>query len=189
LPAQCSIISGREICRTTLLGGPYVFGTPTSTLYRSDLVRSREVFYPSPVPYADVSAYFEYLRDTDFAFLHQVLSYERVHEDALSTGHKRVNTQVSDILRDFLEYGPVYLTKQEYGSRLEDLLRNYYRVLAAGIMSFKDREFWAYQKKALKELGYPFYGLRLAKALGVKALDLLLNPKQTIEKLFRRIRG
>ena len=189
LPAQCSMISGREICRTTLLGGPYVFGTPTSTLYRSDLVRSREAFYPSLVPYADVSAYYEYLGHSDYAFVHQVLSYERVHEQTLSTAHKRVNTQVSDILRDLLEYGPVYLTEQEYGGRLEDLLRNYYRVLAAGIMSFKRRDFWGYQKKALKELGYPLYSPRLAKALGLKALDLVLNPKQTIEKLFRRMRG
>lgn len=189
LPYRSIVVSGRDICRANLLGGPYIFGNPTSSLYRADLVRGRDSFYPNLAPYADVSAYFEYLQNTDYAFVHQVLSYERVHEQTLSTAHRKVNTQVSDILRNLLEYGPVYLTKREYEGRLEDLLRNYYRVIAAGIMSFKDREFWTYQKKALKDLGYPFYGLRSAKALGMKTLDLLLNPKQTIEKLFRRLKG
>ena len=187
LPARCSVISGREICRATLLGGPYVFGTPTSTLYRSDLVRSREDFYPTPVPYADVSAYFEYLRDTDFAFLHQVLSYERVHENTLSTDHKRINTQAADVLRNFLDYGPVYLTKQEFDGRLEALLGDYYRLLAAGILNFREQKFWEHHRKTLAELGYPFYCRRLTKAIGAKLLDLALNPKETIEKALRRL--
>ena len=187
VPARSSIVPGREICRATLLGGPYVFGTPTSTLYRSDLVRSRAAFFPSPVPYADVSAYFEYLQDTDFAFVHQVLSYERVHEDALSTGHKRINTQALDVLRNFLEYGRAYLTKPEYDERLDFLLRDYYRLLAAGLLNFREREFWKHHRKALTELGYPFYGRRLAKAVAKKLADLALNPKMTVEKVLRRI--
>ena len=45
LPYPSNVVSGREICRQRLLGGPYVFGSPTSVLFRSDLVRSRDPFY------------------------------------------------------------------------------------------------------------------------------------------------
>ena len=36
LPYPSTVRPGREICRNTLLGGPYVFGSPTSMLVRSD---------------------------------------------------------------------------------------------------------------------------------------------------------
>ena len=45
LPYPSTVMSGRDICRWTLLGRPYVFGTPTSILVRSDLVRASESFY------------------------------------------------------------------------------------------------------------------------------------------------
>jgi len=53
------VVNGREICRNTMLGTQaYVFGTPTSLLYRSDLVRRTKTFFPYPedAPHADVSA-------------------------------------------------------------------------------------------------------------------------------------
>src|ERR1700745_3382463 len=45
VPYHSGVMSGREICRQRLMGAPYVFGSPTSVLFRSDLVRSRDPFY------------------------------------------------------------------------------------------------------------------------------------------------
>jgi glycosyltransferase involved in cell wall biosynthesis len=188
LPYQSTVISGRDICRLTLLGGPYVLGIPTSTLYRSDLIRSTDSFYPNLTPYADVSTYFEYLQTTDFGFVHQVLSFERVHERSISSSLRMIGTLTPNLLRNILEYGPVYLTKHEYEIRLEELLDNYYRLLAAGFFNLKDKEFWIYHKRTLEELGHHLYSMRLAKAICVKLLDLLFNPKQTIEKAIRRLK-
>jgi len=44
LPYPSTVIPGREVCRLSLLGGPWVFGSPTSLLIRSDIIRSRETF-------------------------------------------------------------------------------------------------------------------------------------------------
>src|SRR5262249_28453971 len=113
LPYHCTVVPGREICRHTLLGRLYVFGAPTSTLYRASLVWSRSTFYPHLRPTADLSFVYESLKDSDFGFVHQVLSYERIHESATTSGRKKINTRCSDYLRDLLTYGPLYLTPEE----------------------------------------------------------------------------
>src|SRR6266852_2145695 len=62
LPYPSIVIPGRELCRLQLLGGPYVFGTPTSTLYRSNLIKGRNPFYPNAMPEADTSACYKCLQ-------------------------------------------------------------------------------------------------------------------------------
>src|SRR5712692_3563114 len=65
LPYPSTVVSGREICRRTLLGGFYVFGTPTSLLIRSDLIRSREALYNESNIHADKEACFDLLQNVD----------------------------------------------------------------------------------------------------------------------------
>jgi glycosyltransferase involved in cell wall biosynthesis len=186
IPYPAAVIPGRDICRSHLLGGPYVFGTPTSSLYRADLVRARKAFYPNPLPHADISACYECLQTSDFGFVHQVLSFERIHSEAISSGCKKIRTHESAILRNLLCYGPTYLTRQEYENRLEQVLDAYYRVLAVGFFNGEGRKYWDFHQRDLRELGYNCFGSRLAKAICLKFLDMLLNPKQTIEKLLDR---
>jgi len=186
LPHPRTVIPGREICRHTLLGGRYVFGVPTSTLYRSSLVIGNPAFFPNSRPNADVSSFYQYLQEGDFGFVHQVLSYERIHEQATTSERRKINTHRSDALRELLEYGPIYLTPEELERRKEELLDEFYELLALGVVNLRGREFWAYQKKAIGELGYPFLGLRAGRAVLRKVTDLLLNPKQTATKLVRR---
>src|ERR1700678_1501181 len=72
LPYPANRISGREICRKHFLDELYVFGTPTTVLYRSDLVRSRDRFYDETNIHADTDVCFALLQRCDFAFVHQV---------------------------------------------------------------------------------------------------------------------
>jgi glycosyltransferase involved in cell wall biosynthesis len=181
-----TIVSGRDICRWHLLGGGYVFGTPTSLLYRSDLIRGADAFYPNSTAEADTSACYKYLQYADFGFVHQVLSYERVHEAQISSTCKRLDTYRSSWLSDLREYGHAYLTKAEFRSRLEYFLDDYYRFLAVSVFNFRNREFWNYHIRRLEEIGYPIHRIKLAKAICITLLDLLFNPKQTIEKALRR---
>ena len=45
LPYPSTIVPGDVICRATLLKEVYLFGSPTSTMIRSDIIRQREQFY------------------------------------------------------------------------------------------------------------------------------------------------
>ena len=56
VPYTQEVVSGREILRQSLLGGPYVTGAPTALLYRSRLVRERTPFYQGGQLHADTDA-------------------------------------------------------------------------------------------------------------------------------------
>jgi glycosyltransferase involved in cell wall biosynthesis len=181
-----AVLSGREICRLHFLSDISVFGNPTSNLYRSDLIRRTDSFYPNSSAEADVSACFRHLRDADFGFVHQVLSYERVHHDRITTTSRAVNAYLGSKLSDLLTYGPVYLTSDELAQCKKKLLDEYYRFLAIGAVNFQGREFWRYHKKRLQDVGCPLRSAKLAETIALKLADLLLNPKQTVERVLRR---
>jgi glycosyltransferase involved in cell wall biosynthesis len=82
---------GREICRRIFLGGDatFGFGSPTSILYRADIVRATNTFYPNESPHSDTSACFSSLRTCDFGFVYQVLSYELTHSETQAPRRRR----------------------------------------------------------------------------------------------------
>ena len=187
LPYHTSLISGREICRAHLLSSMDVFGNPTSNLYRCDLMRSTDCFYPNSTAEADISACFKNLRYTDFGFVHQVLSCERLHEIRQTSTSTNLNAYLSSQIGDLLAYGTFYLTTDEADRCLKDLMDEYYAFLAISAVNFRGKEFWRYHKRRLEELGHPLSGLRLGKAVSLKLMDLLLNPKRTVEALLKRV--
>jgi glycosyltransferase involved in cell wall biosynthesis len=187
IPYPSTVISGREVCRFHLLGGPYIFGTPTSLLYRADLVRSQESFYPNPTAEADTSACYKILRNADFGFVHQVLSYERVHEVRQTTISTFRNAYLSSMISDLITYGPAYMTEAEIDKRLGKLLDEYYEFLGASYVRLRNKDFWSYHKTRLKELGHPIDRFRLARVFLARLPGLLLNPKDTFERYLKRL--
>ncbi len=181
-----SVIPGREVCRTRLLGGPYVFGSPTSTLYRADLVRKQERFFPNSRTEADTSACYQALQESDFGFVHQVLSYERDMHVHITTQARALNSYVSSDLANLQDYGPFFLSKEEYERRFRQLMDEYYLYLASSTLKFRSSDFWDFQRGRLNDLGHPLSYAKLAKVISGKLIDLVLNPKDTTEKLIRK---
>ncbi|MEW6053661.1 MAG: glycosyltransferase family 2 protein [Nitrospirota bacterium] len=157
-----TVVPGREICRATLLGGPYVFGSPTTVMFRSDLIRQKKPFYNENNLHADTEACYDILRDSDFGYVHQVLSFTRRHNETESSYAKRMNTYLSGSLIILKKYGPVYLSEQEYNRRVEKHLNEYYLFLASSFLKKRDKSFWEYHKKSLQDLGVGLSYTRLA---------------------------
>lgn len=189
LPYWRTVVSGKEICRLHLLGHLNVFGAPTANLYRCDLIRSSDAFFPNPRAEADISACIQHLRHTDFGFVHQVLSYERIHGDRITTTSRSLDAYVSSKISDLLAYGAEYLTVLERDKRLSELLDEHYRHMAIAAVNLRDREYWNFQKRKLNEFGCPLDRIRLAKAICAKVIDLLLSPGETFNKAVRRWHG
>jgi glycosyltransferase involved in cell wall biosynthesis len=175
-----TVIPGHEICRSHLMGEPYVFGSPTSILYRSDLVRAEERFYPNSSAEADSSACYKQLQKTDYGFVHQVLSYERDEHVRTSTRSQSMNAYLSSHLSDLREYGETFLTAEERKRRFDDLMSEYYRFLAFSALKRREDEFWAYHKDRFRALGIPFSKVSLIKAMSAR----LFRPLRALGKVF-----
>ena len=188
LPYSQTVISGREICRAHMLGVLRVLGNPTSVLYRSDLMRNTDRFFPNPTQEADISACLKHLRYADFGFVHQILAHERIHGPRATTASLEMNAYVSAEISDCQEYGEWYLAKQECDARINQLLGRYYAYLSASALKFKKKEFWDYHIKRLHDLGFELDTWRLSVGVARKLLDLLLNPKETVQMVLGRIR-
>jgi glycosyltransferase involved in cell wall biosynthesis len=187
-PFPNSVIPGRELCRQIFFSRDpsFGFGTPTSLLYRADLVRKAGQFYPNASPHADTSACFQALKDSDFGFIYQVLCFERTHEMTQSSASALLNRYASAYLNDIIEYGPIFLSKDEYNQRLEEQLVYYHEFLAGSVLKSRGKEFWDYHRNRLKELGYPLRTHRVLKAGLRKVLREILNPQQALRKLKKR---
>src|SRR5947207_5898758 len=93
LPPSLTVLPGREIARSTLLAGPYpfLFGSPSSVLIRSDFIRARDPFYNEDNPWnEDTEACLQVLETSDFGFVHQVLTFTRRAEGSPFSEHTRL---------------------------------------------------------------------------------------------------
>lgn len=172
LPWPSSLTSGRDICRWNLLEGGYVFGSPTSTMIRSEIVRARDPFYDETNIHADKAVCFEILKDWDFAFIHQVLTFTRRHNESTTSFIRHFNTVISGKVETLLRYGPTFLEKEEYEERLSKMVKGYHYFLVRSWLEGKDREFFAYQISTMKKMGIPIRFPSLIKAVISESLNL-----------------
>lgn len=188
LPYTNSVVSGREISRWILLGKPYVFGSPTSLLLRSDLVRASESFYDESNSHRDSEACLRILKSWDFGFVHQVLTYIRIREADGRTYSQRYNTYLPNNIDRLLKFGPAVLSQDELSARLKCYWAMYYDYLAASVLRAREKEFWAFHREKMERMGHPLSLPRLATAVCSKVIDYLFNPKQTVEGLLKKTR-
>jgi glycosyltransferase involved in cell wall biosynthesis len=188
LPYPSTVIPGKEIGRSTLLGGPYVFGSPTSLLVRCDEIRKLHTPYNEANPHADKEICFDILRDRDFGFVHQVLTFTREHSEAASAFCRRFYTYFFGDLQILIKYGRAYLSAEEYEQEIRRRWKRYYDYLGSRMFLNSDKGFWQYQKDTLNRLGYPLSVRKVAKAALAELLDLALNPGETSMRIARKIK-
>jgi glycosyltransferase involved in cell wall biosynthesis len=185
-----AVIAGRELCRRIFLGDDptFGFGTPTSLTYRADLVRKSKAFYPNPSPHADTSACFKCLSESDFGFVHQVLSYERKHDATQSSASGKLERYASAYLNDLQQYGPSYLQQAELERLTHKCLHQYYNFLAVEyILGFRGKDFWNYHHERFAELGHPLTRMLLLKSAVTHLGREILNPVRAIKNLAKRL--
>ena len=186
IPYCDGVFPGSEVGRLHLLGGIDVFGAPTSLLYRADLVRQHDCFYPNETAEADTSACCRALQTTDYGFVYQVLSYERVHTARVTTQSQSLNAYLSSDISDLVEYGASFLSREERQSRLTAMLDAYYRFLVISALKRREPAFWAYHRKRLAEIGQPLNYGRLGASVFKLLWDTIGQPITMARRLQTR---
>lgn len=186
LPYPSTVVPGRQIARQTLLGGPDVFGSPTSLLLRAEVVRAHDPFYDETHPWADTAACYRVLQDWDFGFVHQVLTYTRRHEASYSATVRTQDTKMLAHLSLLTRFGPVFLTPEEYGARLSRTMDAYYEFLGKGVFQGRGAAFWDYHRRGLEALGYRLGRADLVFCALRAATRVVLRPAVVVARVLRR---
>jgi glycosyltransferase involved in cell wall biosynthesis len=184
LPYPSNLVPGRELCRATLLGHVYVFGSPSSVMFRAALLRSHGFDAERFPRHSDGAACLEVLRESDFGFVHQVLTYTRRPAEAQTSLSVRLNSYLAEQLVALARYGPVFLTPAEYSQRYRSRLRRYRLFLASKLLRGADAGFWEYHRRTGATLGLPLNAGRLATALLSLGADLAVRP---VRRLLRAL--
>ena len=183
LPYSVEFLTGKELCHLTLLDRVYCFWSPSSLLIHSDLIRKRQCFYNEKHIHADVEACYEVLKESDFGFVHQVLTYIRRHEGSatsvIAAPYKREILWNLDL---FFKFGPVFLSKAEYNNHLTLKTRKYYNFLALSLFRFREKEFWRFHRDSLEEMGFQ---LRYSKLMYSALYRMIAFPLETFSMVFK----
>jgi glycosyltransferase involved in cell wall biosynthesis len=187
-----SVLTGREACRLHLLDKIYLFGQPTTVLYRSDVIRARKPFFEEGRLHPDTETTYQILIDHDFGFVHQVLSFIREQEVSISAPVR--GFRALDRLMLVKRYGESYLDAEEYGRCLEEAYRGYYDALARRWLRqrfqprTRSRAFWDYQHKGLASIGEKLRPELLMLRVGTNLVRGVLNPAESFDTVKRTIK-
>jgi glycosyltransferase involved in cell wall biosynthesis len=187
LPAKQSFFDGREICRGQLMGRPYLFGSPTSLLIRSGIIRERSPFYDESTLEADKEACYEILKERDFGFVHQVLTFTRRHNESITAGAQRV--KVPRKIPALKKFGPFFLSETEFQQAKEREFNKYYTLLAKGLWELRGKEFLRHHKEAFRRMGESVRWMKLSKELALQMLDLRSTFRSVKQGIIARRSG
>ena len=132
-----------------------MFDTPTELIRRSDLGRAREKFYNEANLHADTEVCYDLLQSVDFGFVHQVLTFTRRHNEAMTSFANRMKTHIPSRILVLLKYGPVYLERHEHERELRKLTLRYVRSLLKGTAQLRivrDEPYRSLHREFLAEL-------------------------------------
>jgi len=183
------VYSGPESARTELLCRRGLFGSPTCVMYLSEIVRSRQPFFSLADPYfEDTDVCFEILKDHDFAFVPQVLTYNRRDNNGLWTRMERFHPMVLRQLMAMSRHSSDFFDAKDAERLKASAERDLYRVLGKGLLLGYGKDFFRFHALGLANLGKKLSYPRIVYQMMMILLDMTLNPKRSIETIVRRLR-
>ena len=126
------------------------------------------------------------LRESDFGFVHQVLTFTRRSNDSITTRRKGYNSRLLTERIMIEKFGRVYLSDDEFPARLRTIDREYYRSLGEYVWRFMPKNFWSLQREGLAVVPTALRRWRVAIEAVRALLDMAFNPLNTARRLFNR---
>jgi glycosyltransferase involved in cell wall biosynthesis len=175
---------GTDVCRKQLLERYDFFGSPTSVMMRSEVVRSRSPFYTPGLPSEDEIVCYQVLASWNFGFVYQVIAFQRAESGSIMG---RIRQRDQFLLLNHLAVakigGQPHLDSDEHGDLTKRLRTRYFRFLASRVFARKPPDFWTYHANGLASIGEVFHRRYLIPHVLWHILDKLLNPKRTVQRL------
>jgi hypothetical protein len=185
-PYPLPMVSGKECGRFYMRTGVYVFGSETTVMYRSALVRQCQPFYDESLPdTADFEKHLQILQHWDFGFVYQLLSFSRRDNESLIRARYPFLPFEMDRYIAVQRHAADFLEPSEATSVRWEAKQKYYWLLAEQAIRFRERAFWQYHQAGLKTVDETINWSYLALLIVEKLLWHGLNPGATMLMLLR----
>jgi glycosyltransferase involved in cell wall biosynthesis len=188
LPVEQWHVPGRTAGRIQMLEDKFFTGSPTTIMYRADLVRSRHPFYELGRYHEDTEVAYEILRQYDLGFVHQVLSYQRVDNESIMGQRRSYQPYLLDRLIILDRFGENFLSADELSAARTQIEDTLVRFLARSRLRGQSAEFWRYQEGGYRTIGRSLPRLKILLSMLDQILDVVLNPKHALEAVLARLR-
>lgn len=175
-PFGATFMDGRQMARFYLRTGTYVFGSPTAVMYRASIVRESRPFFQEGLLHEDTEKCMQILKDWDFGFVNQVLSYLRVENESISSAWRQYEPDALDWYIIVQRYASIFLDPAEAADAREKARDSYYRMLKNEVLRGRDAGFWQYHCNGLKTLGESLDRSRLVRGAVKEIMWILANP-------------
>lgn len=191
LPHTRSHFKGAEVIRTILESqfAICVFGCPSTILIRSDLAKTLRPLFNAKNPlHYDIEVCFEILKHSDLGFAHDVLTFIRRHDAAISS--TKVVQYDSDILSQYAslhQYGKDVFSESEFNELDKKYESYYYSNLSKHFIKLKFKTVLEYHKKTLAVVNLTIKKSVLTKYILLRAIDSIAYIPVKIVKAIRSL--
>ncbi|HEY6005011.1 MAG TPA: glycosyltransferase family 2 protein [Anaeromyxobacter sp.] len=185
VPRTVRRLGGREACRMMLVDRKFMVGSPTSVLYRADVLRARTPFFEAGRLHPDTELAYEILLEHDLGFVHQVLSFIRTDNVSISTAVKDFRPNLLDRLIVTERYAARALAPEEASRTRAAVRREYFRYLAGALFRRMPRRFWEYHRAGLASVGLALRRRDLAPGVLRELARIALDPLTTARRIAR----
>ena len=180
-----TVLDGAEVCRRYFEDGPYLFGSPTTHMYRMADVQSHRPFFPEGVVFADTEAAIRVLLGGKLGFVHQVLSFVRTSNDSISTRRKTFDIDALTRRMMLEKYGREILSEERFQTLRRRLFRRHHRFLGKALITGRPREFWELHKQEAAGEGLEIKPWAIGLGAVVCAIRMLGNLETTLRSLWK----
>jgi glycosyltransferase involved in cell wall biosynthesis len=177
------MIDGRDCARWFLRTRINIFGSQTTIMYRSSIVREHFPFYKDSVPHADLERCIRILEKRNFVFIPQVLSFSRTDDGgSITSGLLPLLPYALDRYLIARRFAPIFFEGADAVSVSRNLKRAYYHALANEAVRFRDAKFWRYHQTGLRDVNETIDWPYLAAHIGLVLLWKASNPGMTARR-------
>ena len=185
-PYPEQVLDGREVCRRFFRGALGFLGSPTDHLIRMPAPTQGGALFDEEFLHADIELWVRMLKDgAAYGFVHQVLTFTRVHEGAVSSFAHVMGTGVVEFVAMLERYGHAFYTDHEHRAVLRGYRRRYAGFLARSLAKVWDRRIWSFQADSRRKLGVNIGGLEVVSGGLREAVAAVVSPSGAVRRLSR----
>jgi len=178
---EVSKVNGREAAKHLIRTGSGPLGTPTTVLYRADLIKKKADFFLVGHYHADTEAAYEILKDNDLGLAREALCFVRSDNESITKSRRPFHPNILDHYIITEKFGHHFLGG-DFGLARDKIQDEYFRFLGRAALRVKGKEFWDYHKAGLATINQKLDWFLIAASALKEVKRLSTTPVQTLRR-------